>query len=433
MSQQNNTSQQGNILDFTISNKDTGKSADFSPAIVEYRYYESVLANSITAMAVVVETGNGPDNKSQLDSLPIRGGEEAKIKIEDNQGGSLDVPLFVDSVRGAQPGTQKDVYFIDFCSQENLNNDANRVVKRYEGKISEHVNSIMSDVLQTQSEVDVDETSLEYNFNGNKRKPFYVCTWLASKAVPKKGIGGAGGFLFFQTREGFKFKSIDSLFGEGSAEKKFLFNNTGNKVEGKDANVLNYAINTDTELAQNLTLGTYNNRSIFFDLLAMNYKVVDFSIDDQEGKVDTAGKKGKNYNFCSKEFVKKEKPTRYFTHILDIGVNPKGSGEQQISGWEDEVNEGNFKAEKTTVQTVMRYNQLFSVQINIIIPGDFSIKAGDLVECDFPELSKGNSDQVNKETGGIYMVAHVCHRMTPDSCFTSLGLVRDSYGKKGGF
>ena len=29
------------------------------------------------------------------------------------------------------------------------------------------------------------------------------------------------------------------------------------------------------------------------------------------------------------------------------------------------------------------------------------------------------------------MVAHVCHRVTPSDSYTSLGLVRDSYGKKG--
>jgi len=31
------------------------------------------------------------------------------------------------------------------------------------------------------------------------------------------------------------------------------------------------------------------------------------------------------------------------------------------------------------------------------------------------------------------MVAHVCHRITPKTTFTSLGLVRDSYGKRSGF
>ena len=56
-----------------------------------------------------------------------------------------------------------------------------------------------------------------------------------------------------------------------------------------------------------------------------------------------------------------------------------------------------------------------------------------MVECSFPELSEGNPDNTNDESGGIYMVAHMYYRVTPSDSFTSLGLVRDSYGKKGGF
>ena len=133
----------------------------------------------------------------------------------------------------------------------------------------------------------------------------------------------------------------------------------------------------------------------------------------------------------AKEFT--ESPTRFMSHILDIGVNPKGTGDQQIENWKDEEGEGNFKVEDTQVQSIMRYNQLFTVKIQVTIPGDFDIRAGDLVECDFPELKNGNPDQTNDESGGIYMVARRLHRMTPNSCLTSLGLVRDSFGKRGGF
>ena len=55
-------------------------------------------------------------------------------------------------------------------------------------------------------------------------------------------------------------------------------------------------------------------------------------------------------------------------------------------------------------QSVMRYNQLFSVKTNITIPLDYSIKAGDIVKCDFPQVSGDNNMEKNEQTGGIYMV-----------------------------
>ena len=67
---------------------------------------------------------------------------------------------------------------------------------------------------------------------------------------------------------------------------------------------------------------------------------------------------------------------------------------------------------------------------DIQIPGDFSIKAGDIVACDFPELDGASTKDTNPESGGKYMVAHVCHRINPSSTTTSLALVRDSFGKK---
>ena len=75
---------------------------------------------------------------------------------------------------------------------------------------------------------------------------------------------------------------------------------------------------------------------------------------------------------------------------------------------------------------------MFTVQTTITIPGDFTIKAGDMVECDFPQLEGKENKENNKQTGGKYMVAHVCHRITPNDSYTRLGLVRDSFGKKGG-
>ena len=90
----------------------------------------------------------------------------------------------------------------------------------------------------------------------------------------------------------------------------------------------------------------------------------------------------------------------------------------------------NFDIKDTMVQSIMRYNQLFTVKTDITIPGDFSIKAGDLIECDFPKLEGDAVKDVNPETKGTYMVASVCHRITPNSTTSSLSLVRDSFGGK---
>ena len=444
MSAQIDPAQAGNITKFKISSNLDENSIDLSTGVVDYRYYESVLSNNITATATIVESGFQSDDKGKpgdapgtVDGLPIRGGERTDITIEDTYGNELklDDGLYVNRVRDVDPGTQTDVYFLDFASKEYFANEQTRVRKRYEGKISESVTTILQDVLQTDMKIDADTTAVPFNFIGNEKKPFYTCTWLASKSIPEKveeaedsdPIGGAAGYLFFQTRDAFNFKGIDNIFS-GESTKKYIYNNTPGLPEGYDAKVLTYDINRDIDLQENLMLGTYNNRSIFFDYFAFNYKVVPFNITEQSKKIAIAGKDGKN-DMVAKEFT--ASPTRLMNHILDVGTLPKGiTSNAQLEEWRNERESSNYKAEETTVQSIMRYNQIFSIKTQITIPGDFSIKAGDLVTLDVPELKGSQVKELNTESGGIYMVASVCHRVTPGSSLTSLDLVRDSYGKK---
>ena len=127
----------------------------------------------------------------------------------------------------------------------------------------------------------------------------------------------------------------------------------------------------------------------------------------------------------------RQSPTRLMSFIMDTGVMPSGiTSQDQLNTWSGEKEKENYDVANTMVQSIMRYNQLFTVKTDITIPGDFSIKAGDLIECDFPKLEGDAVKDVNPETKGTYMVASVCHRITPNSTTSSLSLVRDSFGGK---
>ena len=114
---------------------------------------------------------------------------------------------------------------------------------------------------------------------------------------------------------------------------------------------------------------------------------------------------------------------------MDVGYNPTGATpEEQLQSWKSQPRQSNFDAPRTMVQSVMRYNQVFTIQTNITIGGDFSLSAGDMINCTFKQTEGESRDEINKQTEGNYLIAHLCHRITPEKTFTSLGLVRDSYG-----
>lgn len=436
-----NSSKPGDIKKFQISPNNGGQSVEASTIVSEFRYYESVLSNTVTATAVIVETGLETSqalggSKSLLDGLPIRGGERTDIEISDANDVRLKFGsgLYINRVRNGSPGTQKDLYFLDFASKEYFANEQTRVVKRYkDAPISTHVKSIIG-LMGPSMKIDTDDTAGNYNFYGNDRKPFYILTWLASKSIPPlakstPGINGAAGYLFYQTIDGLFFKSIDILLKQKS-KKKYIYTNTPDLPEGYDGKIVSYSIDADIDLQQNMALGVYNNRTLAYDPANFNYIVQGFDISQQKGKIDTAGRSNlESGNLVDKDFT--QTPTRLMTAVLDVGYNQPGTGDDMIKNNRQNDNSTiqNDKALNNLVQHVMRYNQLFTIQTKITIPGDFSIRAGDMIDVTYDQLrAQDGKAAINTKTSGKYLVAHVCHSLSRSETFTSLTLVRDSYG-----
>ena len=70
----------------------------------------------------------------------------------------------------------------------------------------------------------------------------YIINWLSKKSIPKKDgkKGETAGYLFYETSEGFHFKSIDSLFAQ-KQEKSFGFTFGHPKhLLGYDGNIINF-------------------------------------------------------------------------------------------------------------------------------------------------------------------------------------------------
>ena len=91
----------------------------------------------------------------------------------------------------------------------------------------------------------------------------------------------------------------------------------------------------------------------------------------------------------------------------------------------------NFEAVRTLNQSIRRYNQLFSGMMEVTIAGDFSLHAGDVIFVDIFTVSAEKDDTVNRESGGLYIIADLCHFIDAGGTYTKLNLARDSFGRKG--
>ena len=430
----------GNITRFEIypnlfkgESVTTKKPTSLLGGAVELYYYESIFENSVKITTQIVDTGNtlpADDGTGAfvelIDGLKVGGGEKMFLDFEDNQGTKLkfseDNALYLNQLRNTTNDYAKGKTFtIDASSKEFFDNELTRVVRRYDGKISESVRKIMKEVIRTPKVLDIENTENKYNFLGVTKKPFWTITWLAKKSVPKNK-GKSAGYLFFETYDGFKFKSLDTLFGQ-KPKKKYIYNNTTKVPNGYNGKIINPPVfSTNIHLQPKLMMGTYNTEHKQIDFYKSKFELKPFDYLTQEKGIRTAGR---DFEFVNSEFT--SKPSRITYNISDIGGLPEG---KTLSKQLEKSKEINLERQEITNQANMRYNQLGTIQVQVMLVGDFSLRAGDLIECDFPELSSKPNQEPSKKMSGIYMIADVCHRITPNDTLTSLNLIRDSYGRK---
>ena len=181
------------------SNADEGKTVDLSTGVILLQYWESILQDGIRATVMYGDSGNTIDDKTAIDGLPIVGQERVQLKFTDNNEETLELIMYVNKVKPFYDDSTKSAVALDLASKEFIMNEKVRVTKRYDGKVSEHVKTILEDVLKTDKDLDIEETQNNYNFFGLNKKPYYMLNYLSKASVPstQNSEGNTAGFFFY--------------------------------------------------------------------------------------------------------------------------------------------------------------------------------------------------------------------------------------------
>ena len=424
---------------FEIEAVDGSKSADIKAGVVSFNYYEDVYSPMITAMVVVVNTGNvieGDDGKMQslYNGLPLRGGERMTIKVAGNSAsneGLILENMYVGSIENVMIDAERETFTLRLVSREAITNETVRVGKRFlpTTKISDSVEDICKNYLSTDKLYDVDETENPYGFYGNMRKPFTIMTMLASKSVPGNvsGRDATAGYFFFETQQGFRFKSIDSLIRNETFDTKYTYapgiidSNDGTK----DFKILEFSTSKKQNLLENLERGAYCSHRIYLNPLTFEYTAASqriFKLDDYSGKIENLGE---DIDVVLPSLSEKDSrtlasvPSRYVCGILDIGTTDTKVSEL-----------GNADPARIHSQSMMRYNTLFTQILTMTIPLNTNLMAGDILECEFPRIDVEDRKEPDQEQSGLYLIKKLTHFFNAEGSYTKLQLCRDTDGRK---
>ena len=425
-----------------IISADGSKSADIRGGTVTVQYFEDVFSPTISAKLLISNTGNtitGKDGKKQslYNGLPLRGGEVVKLKIgsnsKDNPGLDFDSDtkkhFRVASIDNVIKTTESETFVLNLFSREALSNETSRVGCKYPSSspISETVKDIIKKYLKSDKikDKDVEATENPYGFIGNMRKPFTVITWLASKSVPgtAKGKDATAGYLFFQTKDGYVFKSVDALISSKKFENAYTYQEViqGGKVNN-DYNIIKYATKRNQDLIKKLKRGSFCSHRMFLNPLTFEYTPYQeglFKSSDYIGKAATLGEQVKLPKVDAEgSETLGDIPSRNITAILDVGTIEVGVSTAK-----------NADPSKTQSQAMMRYGLITTQTLSMTIPSNTNLKAGNVIECKFPRVDTNKeSKEIDQEQSGLYMIKALCHHFDSAGSFTSLELIKDTFG-----
>jgi hypothetical protein len=412
---------------------------DLTNSLISFDYFEDILSPTVTAIAQIATSS------SLFNLLPIRGGEKIYVDIDTAFGNfelNDDFALYVYKVSGISPTSTSEVLTLHMVSREALTNETSRCQIKYYGNIKPTVTRILTEDLKTRKFLNsnIEPTANTYNFIGNNRKPFHVLTWLGPKAIPStsKKTGASGdwetsvakgvaGFLFYETKEGFNFRSIDTLVSPTNSQfgtsdmadiPRYVYKNVIQQNDPEnDFTILNYGIEKNIDLLKSLRVGQYVNKTYFYDLYSNTFDLYTYYLKDEIKGQSKLGTQDSLY--LPKAF--EESPSRIMAKISDRGaLNSDGSiGSNERTGAD-------------MAKSYSRYNLLFTQSLSMIVPMNVNLKAGDIINAIFPSVNTNSeSKDFDEEQSGFYLIKEVRHHFEPDQMVSSLKLVRDSYGLYG--
>ena len=430
---------------FTIKSADGERSVDVRNGIVNFSYFEDVYSPMVTATVLISSTGDvltdeDGDRVSMYNGLPLRGGERVSIKIPANSTSNRDLEfskekdneLFVSAIGNVLIDAESESFTLNLVSREAITNETSRVGKKFPSTepISDSAKEIIEKYLLSKKKINIDKTMNLYGFLGNMKKPFTILTWLATKSVPgnSSGQSASAGYFFYETQDGFNFKSVDTLITQEPFFKKYIYQPgiVDTEDPNKDFKILEFSVNRNQNLISNLERGAYCTYRMYFNPLTFEFTNTEqgmFKVSDYAEKMENLGEDFKIDLPPIDETGKTigDIPSRYITGTIDIGVTEKAGKNSRKK---------NAEPMEYKSQAMMRYNTIFTNNCTMTIPLNTNLVAGGLIECQFAKITTDQDKVIDTKQSGLYMIKELVHFYQSDGSYTKLKLIKDTFGKR---
>lgn len=394
---------------------------DVSKLLVEMSFFEDMYSFVVSGYILL------RDGRGIVEKLQLSGKEDIEIAFGKTKAGKENVSkkYKIYSIPDRKPvGNQTSEYIkIYFCSKELFDSEQKKVTKSYKGKA---IHQIITDILLNELKVDPKRIDLQnfekttgvYDFVIPTLKPFEAISWLSTYAKPIKTGGVGADMLFFESKDGYQFRSISSIYKDQpyNTYTYDIKNTEGQTFDRKTTSVLDYQFVKGFDALNEINSGTFVNRVLSFDPLNRMFNFKDFNYS--KDKVDSL-------NRNSPTDVTEYTDARGSLKLVVSNSNQKFN--PTLSDFKSVLSPDVFVPENLRYRTSQLSAANYTV-LKIRVPGDTGLTAGstivfNILSLDYTEGKRG----LDKFYSGKYLVTAVRHIVQSQGVFqTILEITKDS-------
>ncbi len=444
----------------------SGDKIEISKSIAAFLYFEDIEKPFVSATLSMIDSG-----QNLIGTLPIQGGERVVIDIVDVKEEEHRYDLYVWAVSGRVFDSSKQFYNLSLISLEALYNEGVRIYEPLSGSPEGIVKKILEEYLETDKEINLEACKYNIKLFPEGKRAHALINQICPKAVPQTSEpGGSGssdsetksgktsipsdtnkssgtsGFLFFENKNGFNFKSVDYYYSDGSDsfggqkayenvyEARPTNRDSASSTQADRYIIEDYAFRSEIDLFEQMRSGVFSTYCVFYNYSTGAYEEYTYNLSDSfenQAHLGSQTKLGKVQTELS------TRPTRIISTILDheTWYNNADTGSNEDRDGGSSSNTFPDFQKHYLAQSFSRYFTMDVHKLEILIPGNPELTVGDKLDIRLPNMvaQKYREEQkYDENNSGLYLISKIGHNYDPlnSRVKTKLELIRDTSGMK---
>ena len=411
----------------TPTAEDKFKTLDILPILRTLELTENLFSYALAGSIIVM------DSQDFRTTLPITGME--KLSMQFNTPGLLGydfthetgVPFRIFKVNKVtiDPTNPKAQYYqIYFCSPESFENMTESVQEALTGPVEDGVYKMLRSkkYLNSKKRFYFEPTKTNTKYVIPSMKPYQTIGFLAKNAISAKYNNA--GYMFYETADGYHFRSLESLFSQGGGvlrKAKWNYqvqmvqtadsdNDVIPNVERRMMSIKSYEFESPISTLENIGQGMYANKLVVHDAFKKTITEHNFDYHNNFEKEYHAEPIGEGSSaFSIAPIVPFTKDGENIKALSDL-PNSKKMVMTETSKVHDKFE---FVPTNDTLPKNISKNQVLKQNIlNLNVYGKTDLRVGDIINVSLPLLRPTNPDEEeipNPYYAGRYVILAIKH------------------------